>query len=179
MDKFIFLDRDGVLNENREDYVRSYSELKLLPGTKEALKLLKNSGYKIIIITNQAAVGRGFITEKELQGINRRLNEAMGGLIDDFFYCPHTPEDNCDCRKPRTRLLRDAAEKYNIELEGKWMVGDNAKDIQLGQNAGLNTILVLTGLGHRTLKESRVEPDVIAENLLEAVKWLLEAGSTR
>lgn len=174
MTKVIFLDRDGVINEQRDDYVKSCSELSLLEGVKTALEMLKNNGYTIIVVSNQSAVGRGIMSESDLQNINKRLNERTGGLIDDFFYCPHKPSDNCGCRKPRTKMLVDAAVKYNVDLEGKWLIGDNSTDIELGKNAGLKTILVKTGLGLKVFSEGKVKPDYVTENLLEAVKIVLE-----
>jgi D-glycero-D-manno-heptose 1,7-bisphosphate phosphatase len=173
MIKLIFLDRDGVLNENREDYVKSFNEMKILPGVKEALKILKENDYKIIVISNQSAVGRGIISEDTVKGINERLNQELDGSIDDFFYCPHKPEDGCSCRKPKTKLILDAAEKYGIDPKGKWLIGDNTSDIELGKNAGCKTILVKTGLGKNTITENKVEPDRIAEDLLSAVKWIV------
>lgn len=176
MSNIIFIDRDGVLNENRDDYVKSCSELVLIKGAREALEILKSHGYRVIVISNQSAVGRGLLTEKELMEINGHLNHALGGNIDDFFYCPHKPDDGCDCRKPKTKLVTDAAKKYGIELEGKWMIGDNISDILLGKNAGLKTILVRTGLGESVLKSGDIEPDHTADDLLNAVLWLVEGS---
>ena len=173
MTKVIFLDRDGVLNENREDYVKSWDEVKILPGAIEAVTKLKENGYTIIVVSNQSAVGKGLLDEGSLRSINKKLNEAFTGKIDDFFYCPHKPDDGCACRKPRTRLLIDAAVKYDVDLKGTWMIGDNFSDILLGQNAGCKTILVKTGLGKKVLEMEEVEPDHVAEDILDAVKWLL------
>ena len=173
MNKIIFLDRDGVLNEHRHDYVKSCSELKLIPGVKEALMTLKDNGYTIIVVSNQSPIGRGILTEDELIKINNHLNDLTGGLIDDFFYCPHKPEDNCGCRKPRTKMMIDASIKYESDLEGKWLIGDSSSDIEMGNNLGLNTIRVKTGLGKKMLEKDSIEPDHIVEDLKEAVSLII------
>jgi D-glycero-D-manno-heptose 1,7-bisphosphate phosphatase len=170
----IFIDRDGVLNENREDYVKSWDEVVIIPGVEDALRILKDNGYIIIITTDQSAVGRDYLTIDELEDIHKKLNSELGGYIDDFFYCPHLPKDDCGCRKPKTGLLDEAAKKYQVDLKDKWYIGDKTRDIELGKNAGMKTILVLTGESKEAPKDGPFKPDQVFKNLLDAVEWIVE-----
>jgi D-glycero-D-manno-heptose 1,7-bisphosphate phosphatase len=147
----IFLDRDGVIVENRPDYIRSWADVHIFPQALEALVKARIAPYKIIIVTNQSAVGRGIISLAEAQAINQRLVaeiEAAGGQIDAVLMCPHAPNDNCLCRKPRPGLLLQAAQQFSIDLKHSILIGDALSDLLAGQAAGLqNTILVRTGRG--------------------------------
>lgn len=147
----IFLDRDGVIIENRENYVRGWSDVAFIPGVLSALEKLSASSYKIVIITNQSAVGRGIISLAAANEINRQVVnqiEKNGGRVDGVFICPHAPSVQCDCRKPQPGLLLQAAAALKIDLSGSVMVGDALSDVQAGQNAGVQrTVLVLTGRG--------------------------------
>ena len=148
--KAVFLDRDGVINENRHDYVKQWAEFKFLPGALTALERLANTSLPIVVITNQSAVGRGILDQKVLEEIHARMTtmiRARGGRIDKIVYCPHDPETDCDCRKPKTGLLKQAAEALNINLRGSYLVGDAVSDIQAGLAAGCQPYLVLTGRG--------------------------------
>ena len=147
----IFLDRDGVIIENRASYVRTWEDVSFYPQALDALRKVHNSPYKIFIVTNQSAVGRGIITLQEANFINQKVVdqiEAAGGRIDDVFMCPHAPDDHCNCRKPLPGLFLDAKEKYFLKLEDSMMVGDALTDIIAGQSAGvLTNLLVRTGRG--------------------------------
>jgi D-glycero-D-manno-heptose 1,7-bisphosphate phosphatase len=147
----IFLDRDGVIIENRPAYVRSWADVEILPQALEALARVKNSGYKIVLITNQAGIGKGLIQPEIAQEINHRLLqevEKAGGRMDGVFVCPHTPEDGCDCRKPRPGLFFQAEKALSIDLSRSIMIGDTLSDLQAARAAGIEKIaLVLTGLG--------------------------------
>ncbi|HSG43888.1 MAG TPA: HAD family hydrolase [Anaerolineales bacterium] len=147
----IFLDRDGVLIENRANYVRDWSQVKIFP---EAVKALANSNlenYKIVIVTNQSAVGRGIISLETATNINNRLIELIhgqNGKLDGTYLCPHDPKDGCDCRKPKPGMLFQAAEKLSLDLKRSWMIGDAWSDVQAGQAAGARgTIIVKSGRG--------------------------------
>ncbi len=147
----IFLDRDGVLIENREEYVRSWEDVEIYPGALEALAKASLSPYKIIIVTNQSAVGRGLISLRAAEEINEQLLKKIvsaGGRIDGVFMCPHAPEDGCSCRKPQPGLLLQAAQALSLDLACSILIGDALSDITAGQLAGIpTTILVRTGRG--------------------------------
>ena len=176
----VFLDRDGVINRDSPDYVKSWSEFEFIPGSLEALKLLNLNGYVSIVITNQSAVNRKMITIKELENTHARMKRAVkshGGKIKDIFFCPHTPEEACGCRKPNPELIYNARQTHMISLSTSTMVGDSVKDIECARNAGCGqTILVKTGNGEKaekTLIEKGVYPDYVAEDLLDAVNWIV------
>lgn len=151
MNNALFLDRDGVIIENVDTYVRSWSEVQFLPGVLDALARLNSSPYQIILITNQSAVGRGIISLAAADEINNRvvrLIQEAGGRVDGVFMCPHAPQDECDCRKPRPGLILQASARLAIDLASSVLVGDALTDIQAGQSAGIGTnILVRTGRG--------------------------------
>jgi D-glycero-D-manno-heptose 1,7-bisphosphate phosphatase len=164
----IFLDRDGVLIENRSDYIRDWSQVKIFPEAINVLSLSAAKNYKIVIITNQSAVGRGLISMKTARDINDQLVNLIhgqGGQVDGVYMCPHKPDDGCNCRKPKPGLFFQAAEELSLDLQRSWMIGDAWSDIQAGQAAGLRqTILVKTGRGAEQLLESR--PDNISDHLI-------------
>ena len=147
----IFLDRDGVIIENRASYVRNWGDVEIYPQALQSLAEASTSPFKFVIITNQSAVGRGIISLEVAQEINERLVEEItinGGRIDGVFMCPHAPQDKCSCRKPEPGLLIQAAEKLSIELGKSYFIGDAISDLLAGQAAGVKqTILVLTGRG--------------------------------
>ena len=157
----IFLDRDGVLIENRSDYVRDWSQVRIIPEAIPALSLAAAKKYKIILITNQSAVGRGLITLETARDINDRLVSLIrgqGGQVDGVYMCPHKPEDGCHCRKPQPGLFFQAAEELSLDLKSSWMIGDAWSDIQAGQAAGVRrVILVKTGRGTEQLLRPRPE----------------------
>lgn len=160
----LFLDRDGVIIENREQYVRKWSDVAFIPGALQALASVKTSRFKIILVTNQSAIGRGIITASLAQEINQRMCqiiEQAGGRIDAVYVCPHTPSDRCACRKPQPGLLLNAARDLAIDLNRSILIGDALEDLLAGQNAGLErTILVLTGRGSDQLKRADAPPSL-------------------
>jgi D-glycero-D-manno-heptose 1,7-bisphosphate phosphatase len=175
----IFLDRDGVIFENRPDYIKSWDEAKFIPGVIDAIIKLSHSDYKVFIVTNQSAVGRGIISTETANKINHQLKEIIkqnGGMIEEIFLCPHTPEDNCLCRKPKPGLILMAKEKYNIDLEGSILIGDSITDLQAGFSAGVGkNILVRTGRGaseELKSKSMNIESFRTFDSLPDAVKSL-------
>jgi D-glycero-D-manno-heptose 1,7-bisphosphate phosphatase len=158
----IFLDRDGILIENRSNYVRDWSQVKIFPEAINALSLSAVNNYKIVIITNQSAVGRGLITLETARDINDRLVNLIhrqGGQVDGVYMCPHKPDDGCKCRKPKPGLFFQAAEELSLDLKRSWMIGDAWSDVQAGQAAGLRQmILVKTGRGAEQLLQPRPDP---------------------
>ncbi len=147
----LFLDRDGVIIENRANYVRSWADVEIFPEAVQALRKIRHVPHKIIIVTNQSAVGRGIISLATARGINERLVaiiEQENGRIDDVLMCPHAPADLCDCRKPQPGMLLQAASAHNIDLSRSIMIGDALTDVQAGRNAGVaEAILLRTGRG--------------------------------
>lgn len=181
MNQAIFLDRDGVINEDREDYVKSWEEFRFIKGVRRALKKIRQSGIPVVVITNQSVIGRGLITENELSVIHDRMVKAVaksGGRITKIYYCPHHPDDHCRCRKPRIGLLKKAAREMDLDLTKCIFVGDNLKDIQCGKRAGCRTVLVQSGQGEGSLKKiltgrTKIRPDWVCESLAAATAVLL------
>ena len=178
--KTVFLDRDGVINQDSPDYVRSCAEFQFLPGSLEALLRLTENSFSIIIITNQSGVNRNIIPQETLDEIHKKMQRAVidhGGLIKDIFFCPHHPKENCDCRKPKPGMIIQARKRYHIDLSSAYMVGDSVKDMECARNAGCRfAVLVRTGNGseaEKILLESETPPDHVAENLLDAVGWII------
>ena len=178
--KVVFLDRDGVINRDSPDYIKSWSEFEFLPGSLEAITLLTLNEFVTIIITNQSVINRKMVSRKELEYMHTMMKKAVtsnGGHITDIFYCPHVPEDRCNCRKPNPGLILKAEQKYRIDITASVMVGDSAKDIECARNAGCgHAVLIKTGKGEeveKILKEKSIFPDVIVRDLLDAVGWIL------
>lgn len=151
----IFIDRDGVIIENRSDYVRNWSQVSVFTEAVRALADSRLKSHKIVIVTNQSAVGRGFISLETAQEINGRIVQTVrnqGGKIDGAYLCPHDPSEGCECRKPRPGLLLRAAGELSLDLKRSWMIGDAWSDIQAGQAAGVRgTIILKTGRGAEQL----------------------------
>ena len=178
--QIVCLDRDGVINRDSRDYIRNWDEFQFLPRSLEALNLLEQKGFKVIVITNQSGIKRGIISLADLAFIHRQLKqvvERVGGRILDIFYCPHHPDDHCDCRKPKTGLIRQACSRYDIDVSASVMVGDSAKDIECGRNAGCAaTILVRTGNGPAAAEElsgKGIAPSAVAADLYEATQIII------
>ncbi|MCM1261981.1 MAG: HAD family hydrolase [Butyrivibrio sp.] len=171
----VFLDRDGVLTEERS-YVCSAAELHIFGYTAECIAKIREKGYYGIVITNQGGIAKGLFSENALKNMNRYLIEKT--RVDAVYYCPHHPEGCveryrkvCNCRKPGTGLLERACRDYNIDLEKSYMVGDRASDILMGQRAGIKTVLLESGYGTARLEQS-VEPDYILQDLRDVVEIL-------
>ncbi len=178
----VFLDRDGVINENRSDYVRSTEQLHIFPAALTALARLAQSEHAIVIITNQSAIGRGLVSAKTVAQINHYLLErihAAGGRIDALYLCPHAPEDACECRKPRPGLLLQAGIELHLDLTCSWMIGDSLTDLQAAAAAGVGPILVATGRGHGTslqVTSAGLGHIPFLPDLAEAVKHILSSA---
>jgi len=146
--RLIILDRDGVINHDSDDYIKSVEEWRPIDGSLEAIARLCRAEYRVVIATNQSAVGRGLIDMDQLNHIHKHMLDQIhekGGEIDAIFFCPHTPEDECDCRKPKPGMLLRIAERSNNSLEGVPMVGDSSRDLLAAQAAGAFPVLVLSG----------------------------------
>jgi D-glycero-D-manno-heptose 1,7-bisphosphate phosphatase len=182
----IFLDRDGVLIENRPSYVRDWSDVQIFPDAISALSLPAIRSYKIVIVTNQSAIGRGLITQKTADEINSQLVSFIhdcGGRVDAVYMCPHAPEDSCSCRKPKPGLLLRAASELSLDLQRSWMIGDAWSDVQAGQSAGVRqAILVRTGRGSELPTEFRAEHitnQLVVDDLARAIDAILAIDSTQ
>lgn len=171
--KAAFIDRDGTLLEE-VNFLSRVEDMKIFPYTVEALTMLKEKGYLIIVVTNQSGIGRGIYTEDDMHSIHREMDDSLPSLIDTFHFCPHLPDEGCTCRKPRIGMIESAIEKFPIDLENSWMIGDKLLDIETGFNAGTKTALVKTGYGTGTVEKLTRQPDVIAADLLEAVRKITE-----
>lgn len=182
----VFLDRDGTINEE-VSYLSRPDQLRLIAGAAEAIKQLKHAGLKVVIVTNQAGVARGYFSEPALQQIHLELEKmlrAQEAHIDAIYYCPHHPtagigvyKINCSCRKPKPGLLERAARELSLDLHQSFMAGDKPADLQAGEVVGCRTILVRTGYGLESEKEltgGEFQPDHIADDLLEASRWILQ-----
>lgn len=186
----VFIDRDGTISEE-VGYINHVSRFRLFPYTAEAIKHLNDNGWLAIVITNQAGVARGYFSEQMIQAVHERMTQELtsqGGRIDAIYYCAHHPSVgespyrvDCDCRKPKPGLIKRAAAEFDIDLDGSWIVGDRYSDIELAHNAGVKSMLVLSGYGrgeweHQSHNWS-VKPDLVTENLLEAVQMIVSTDS--
>jgi D-glycero-D-manno-heptose 1,7-bisphosphate phosphatase len=176
----IFLDRDGVINRNRADHVKTWSEFEFLPGALNALQLLAQLQRPIVVVSNQAAIGRGLATRESVEEIHqqmRRMVARSGGRIDSVLYCPHRPEEACGCRKPEPGLLLYAAQKFNIDLQRSVLVGDAVSDLKAAVAVGCKPILVKSGRGQEQLVmalQMGMPVFHVADDLLAAATWILE-----
>ena len=168
----VFLDRDGTMARD-VPYCRSPEDFELFPSTAKAVKLLREHGFKVIVITNQSGIARGYFTEETLARIHEKMKKELakeGAGVDGIYYCPHHPDDNCDCRKPRPRLVLQATEDFNIDLTRSFVVGDLEMDVGLGRAVGCRTVL-LPNPGNENRKQEA--PDYTAADLYDAVLWII------
>ena len=178
--KVVFLDRDGVINYDSPEYIKNRSEFKFIPGSIEAVTDLTQNGFTSIVISNQSALSRKLISPEELDDIHKMMKKTIastGGWITEIFFCPHMPDDGCECRKPEPGLIFRAQRKYNISLVDSVMVGDSIKDIECARNAGCGAAVLVKSGNNReaanALRRKRIFPDHVAQNLREAVKWII------
>lgn len=175
--KLIILDRDGVINEDSDDYIKSPEEFIPLPGSLEAIARLNQAGYRVAVATNQSGIGRGYFDLDALDRMHAKLRRhlsAVGGQIEVIAYCPHTPEAECNCRKPKPGLLLDIAERLGIGLANVPVIGDSLRDLEAARAVGASPILVRTGKGERTLAKGDGLANIpVFQNLADAVDSLL------
>ena len=178
MNRVIFLDRDGVINQYPGDtgYVKSPKEFSFIAGSVEGIKKLKKSGFKIFIISNQAGVGKGIYAKKDLDSITKKMRAVMrkqGADIDGVYYCTHHPQDNCLCRKPKTGLLEEAAGTLKGPLDVSFFIGDSFKDMEAAKKFGVTSVLVFSGRENISRRGAwPFEPDYIFDNLLIAAQFI-------
>lgn len=176
MSKFILLDRDGVINQESHDFIKSPEEWQPLAGSLEAIALLNQHGYQVAVITNQSGLARGMFTEADLAQIHAKMQRMAiehGGNISAIYYCPHGPGSTCECRKPKPGLLLQCAAEHQIDLSATWMVGDSYRDLQAGIAAGAQPVLVKTGNGLKTLTEHPNLNCLIFDTLYDATQYLI------
>ncbi len=175
--KLVILDRDGVINYDSDQFIKSPDEWKPLPGSLEAIARLVQAGYRVVVATNQSGVGRGLFDMPALNAIHNKMHKAVaqaGGRIDAVFFCPHVVEANCACRKPKGGMLEEIAARYNANLNGVPTVGDSLRDLEVAVNAGAQPILVLSGKGKKTKAKGGLPlGTLIYPNLAAAVETLV------
>lgn len=175
----VFIDRDGVICENRSDYVTAWSEFSFIAGAIEAIASLTRGRARLFVVTNQSAVGRGLMSRRQLDVIHEKMLDYIGGAggkIESILVCPHHPDDGCACRKPLPGLLTEAGNRFKVELTRSFLIGDHHTDIQAGARAGCETVLVRTGRGEEALAARDTwthEPGFIADDLVDAAIWIL------
>lgn len=170
--KAVFLDRDGTINDNKQGYIHKIADFQFLPGAIDALQVLSKTDYKIIIITNQSGIGRGFYTEDAFETLNRWLLKTLkekGIRIDRIYHCPHAPDESCPCRKPEIGMPMQAVKDFGISLNSSWLIGDDPKDVIMGRTANVKTIK----LGAKMPSSLKLQPNYYAKNLLEAANIIL------
>lgn len=174
--QWVILDRDGVINEDNDAYIKSADEWNPIEGSLQAISQLTKAGFHIAVITNQSGIARGLYDLSDLEAIHAKMQrevEHHGGKIDAIYYCPHGPEDGCDCRKPNTGLYRQFAQAFNVDLTSVPAVGDSLRDIQSAIAVGAEPILVETGKGLKTSKRLNNQDIQVFSNLYEAVQYIL------
>lgn len=175
----IILDRDGVINVDSDEYIKSPDEWHPIPGSLEAIARLNKAGYIVTVATNQSGIGRGYYSVATLEAIHKKMQDALaavGGHIDKIVYCPHSPDDHCDCRKPQPGMIKQLAKEYAENPSNILMIGDARRDLEAAHAAGARTILVLTGKGAKTFTDHPefLKNIPVFKNLKEAVDDLLK-----
>ena len=189
MNRAVFLDRDGVITQDPPHYAHRIDQLKLIPKSAEAIRILNKNQFKVVVVSNQSGVARGYYQEKDVEIYNSAMKKELeegGAHIDAIYYCPHYPEADveayrivCDCRKPEPGMLKRAEKDFNLDLKGSFLVGDKIIDIDAGYRAGCKTILVLTGHGNDELKKNEktnIKPDYISKDLYGASQIIKRDG---
>ena len=172
--KTVFLDRDGTIASD-VSYCRRVEDFEILTGVPEAIKLLNQNDFRVIVITNQSGIARGYFTEKTLEQIHRKTVTELAeknARVDAIYYCPHHPDEGCGCRKPGTDLFRQAGQEHNIDIVSSYMVGDRDMDIRAGKAIGCKTVLVTTGPDDVIVADAGLA-DFTGDSLLEAARWIV------
>ena len=175
--KLIVLDRDGVINHDSAQFIKSPDEWRPIPGSLEAIARLNHAAYRVVVATNQSGIGRGLFDMATLNAIHEKMHRALslaGGRIDALFYCPHTAEALCECRKPKTGMLRDIGVRFGVDMSDVPCIGDSVRDLSAADAVGAQPMLVLTGKGEKTLREGNFpKSTLIFPDLAFAVSALL------
>jgi len=181
MNKLIILDRDGVINFDSDDYIKTADEWQPIPGSLEAIADLCNAGFTVAVATNQSGLGRGLFDQDTLDTIHAKMHHLVseaGGELAGVFYCPHSPDDLCDCRKPKSGLIKQIAADLDHSVKGAYLIGDSLRDLQAGQSEQCIPLLVKTGKGERTIAQGEGLDNIsIFDDLAAAVKFILDNNS--
>jgi D-glycero-D-manno-heptose 1,7-bisphosphate phosphatase len=169
--KAVFVDRDGTLIEE-VNFLSRVEDLRCFPFTNEAVLRLKQAGYLVVVVTNQSGIGRGLYSEADMHSVHDEIQSRLTTKIDGFYFCPHLPEANCRCRKPRLGMIEDACADLGIDLASSWMIGDKELDVLTGANAGIRTAMVMTGYGNGHIDGLQKRPEIVGADLLDAVKQI-------
>jgi len=174
--KLIILDRDGVINFDSDQFIKSPAEWKPIPGSLEAIARLNQAGYRVVLATNQSGIGRGLFDMATLNAIHDKMHKALaqvGGRIDALFFCPHAADSKCDCRKPKPGMFEEISRRFNMDLKGVPAIGDSLRDLQAATAMGAIPVLVRTGKGEKTLEAGGLpEGTLVFADLAEAVRHL-------
>jgi D-glycero-D-manno-heptose 1,7-bisphosphate phosphatase len=174
--RYVLMDRDGVINDDSDDFIKSPEEWRPIGGSLEAIALLNKQGYDVVVITNQSGLARGLFDKAMLATIHEKMHRLLaekGGEIAAIYHCPHDPESSCNCRKPKPGLLEQFALEKNVDLNSIYFIGDSLRDIQAAQAVGANPILVKTGKGQKTLDQNPNINIPVFENLYGAAEYIL------
>lgn len=176
MPRYVLLDRDGVINEDSDEFIKSPQEWRPISGSLEAIALLNDNGFKVVVISNQSGLARGLFDSATLERIHAKMRAKTaekGGGIEAVYFCPHAPEDHCRCRKPRAGLLEQFAKDYRVDLTGVPFIGDSMRDIEAARTVNAQPILVKTGKGRQTLAVCSNINVPVFENLYDAAKFIV------
>lgn len=174
----VFLDRDGTLI-HEVNYLSRVEDLRLFDYTEEALNRLKDAGFLRVVVTNQSGIAREVFGAADMHAVHDEIDSLLNGLIDAFYHCPHAPGEGCRCRKPGLGMIEQACERFEIDLENSWIVGDKKLDVETGFNGGMRTALVMTGYGREHLKTLERQPDIVGDTLLDVVLEIVKRQSRR
>lgn len=177
----VFLDRDGTIIED-VPYLFEPKKVVLIKGAAKAIKILNGMGFRVVVVTNQSGVGRGYFKEIDVGAVHARIDSILdyeGARIDDYYYCPHEPVKGCTCRKPETAMVDKVVEKYSLDVENSYVIGDKSSDLWLGNNVGATSILVRTGLGLEAEREESIKAGFVARDILQAVEWIMIDSKSR
>jgi len=179
----VFIDRDGTINVNY-GYISDPDDFKMYPGVAKGIKLLNEKGFKIIVITNQSGIARGYFSKGVLENIHEKMKKELsnkGANVDAIYYCPHHPDEHCNCRKPNPGLLEKAVKEFDIDTEKSFIIGDRMLDVEVGYKIGCKTVLVPEDKEKvkKEMEESNVEPDVICDDFYSGVEWMLNNGKNK
>jgi len=177
-DRAVFIDRDGTINANI-GYIDSPDRFMMYSGVAEGIRLLNQDGFKVIIITNQSGIARGYFSKETLEKIHYRMKRELSekdAIVDAIYYCPHHPDDDCNCRKPKTGLLEKAVKDFNINAGKSFIIGDRMLDMETGNKIGCKTVLVPEDKDKVVveMRESNVQPDHICDDFFSGAKWIIE-----
>ncbi len=181
--RLIVLDRDGVINHDSDQFIKSPDEWTPIPGSLEAIARLNQAGYRVVVATNQSGIGRGLFDIGTLNAIHNKMHRALaqvGGRIDAVFFCPHTGDSQCECRKPRAGMLQEIGRRFGVDLTGVPALGDGLRDLQAAETVGAQPMLMLTGKGEKTLRVGGFPANtVIFPDLAFAAAALISSGPAR